>query len=409
MNPNPEPKLSAKLIEKLNACDLGDLARILAPPPAPRVDRDKIDEIPTQVDDEDSDRWSPERVDACGLYAFHAPPPPASYGHVFLATDDWKNVAVPLNMLAPEYLGDPKLKRWHWWRGEGAEQIRSQETARAFATEFTRQFHGLEAAPTGRIVSFDVKTLKAKHSFMTRSGWYGLWCEAYMAPEGAKPDGSNPKWFKILGADVTGEKPIRKFALAYARKFDKQKHQKRRPVDSDYARRNYYLDEESRAKVERANRYLDAAESMPCSESRALRFLIHEGFKSVPPESEWKPGKIHWDTVDNATVKERKTPIRQQQVLDAAKRLTPPGGCPSYREIGDDVGITKKNVEQVVRKLRKLGIWPYPSYSEHTEARRKSRALESVRANLGLLDPEIRKRLLDQINEDDLGTKKGKA
>lgn len=290
--------INPKILAKLKDANLEELAEILSRPvpTAPRVEPDQLDEVPTYEDDDVfSDRWSPEKVDGRGLYQLRIQSPKSRFGrYIFLATEDWREIAVPLDLLPPEYLGDDLLKRWHWWRGEGSETIRSEASAIEFAESLVRQFHGLKPSvplPNYRIHPFDIRTAKAVHQFMTMENWTGLWCANYMAPEGSSPDQINVRWTRLLdSSQISGEKEILKYAARYARAFDRLKNKPNPRPAVRNLRAAHYFYPETRDKIEQTKRYLAAINPNGCSDSRAVRYLIDEGFKSVPPESEW--GKL---------------------------------------------------------------------------------------------------------------------
>lgn len=51
----------------------------------------------------------------------------------FLMTYDCKHVAVPVVLMPPGVLPDPILKEWVWWEGEGADKVKSFDTAMQLA------------------------------------------------------------------------------------------------------------------------------------------------------------------------------------------------------------------------------------------------------------------------------------
>lgn len=51
----------------------------------------------------------------------------------FLMTYDCKHVAVPIVLMPPDVLPDPVLKEWVWWEGEGADKVKSFDTAMQLA------------------------------------------------------------------------------------------------------------------------------------------------------------------------------------------------------------------------------------------------------------------------------------
>lgn len=51
----------------------------------------------------------------------------------FLMTWDCKHVAVPVVLMPPGVLPDPILKEWVWWEGEGADKVKSFDTAMSVA------------------------------------------------------------------------------------------------------------------------------------------------------------------------------------------------------------------------------------------------------------------------------------
>jgi len=51
----------------------------------------------------------------------------------FLMTWDCKHVAVPVVLMPPGVLPDPILKEWVWWEGEGADKVKSFDTAMQLA------------------------------------------------------------------------------------------------------------------------------------------------------------------------------------------------------------------------------------------------------------------------------------
>jgi hypothetical protein len=288
-----EPQLPPKLLAKL--ADFEFLADVLSRPipESPRVEPEQLEDIqPYEDDDKFSDRWTPERVDGRALYQLRIQSPTAQFGrYIFLASDTWDAVAVPLRMLPPEYLGDPILKRWHWWTGDGAERVKDEASAIEFATAFVRKFHGLKPSfqmPNYRIHAFDVRTERSVRQFMTMEGWRGLWCLTEEAPKGLEPEQLNVLWTRLLTTnEIQGEKAIRRCAERYAKKFDKIKNRKPN-VKPRNKRTAHYFTDESHEKLEHTRRFLEAIDPLGCSASKAIRWLIDEGFKNVPPEGEWK-------------------------------------------------------------------------------------------------------------------------
>lgn len=51
----------------------------------------------------------------------------------FLMTYDCKHVAAPIELFPPDTLPDPVLKEWVWWEGEGADKVKSFDTAMSVA------------------------------------------------------------------------------------------------------------------------------------------------------------------------------------------------------------------------------------------------------------------------------------
>lgn len=296
-----QPALSPKLIEKLRSADLGSIADLFteARTGVRRITASEAAELPPigRAEDDGPQPVSPvepmaKETDTLYAFVIRSRKVKTCALYQFIATEDWKHLAVPITLLPPECLADPILKEYHWWTGRGAESIVSEETAKAFASEMIREFDGLDYDPHNPDelnITFEVKTPKNTHMYMTRHGWKGLWCPLYMAPEDKKPDSWKYHFVRIISElDIVGKNQVMRYARKHAKDYDKLKIKGPKRTKREGPYRCYYIAIEFQRKLLDVQRWLDAMDPNGCSESRAVCHCIDTVHASLPPESEWK-------------------------------------------------------------------------------------------------------------------------
>jgi hypothetical protein len=416
MSDDRNPALSPKLIEKLLAADLGSIAdlflesrtgiRRIAAGDAGEIEPvvDLPDDGPTPVNPTEPVAGP---CDALYLMRVFSRKRHMRQAITFLATDDWRHLAVPIAILPPEYLPDPVIKDFHWWRGAGAETIHSEETARAVARAIVREYDGIKYDPAnpGELdVEFEVKTAKGAHTFLTHHGWQGLWCPLYMATEGQDADDRKSMFAKVLGErEISGKGDVKRYARKLARAYDKIKIKPPKLTSHEGPHRCYYVPKGHRRKLREYQRWLDACDPNGCSESRAVCYGIDLAHASMPPEDEWQvvehplktePEESPSDRADREAVEAsaRKLPRRQREILEAAMAVARPGDSVSIADLAHRVGIDPTNAHKVVNTLRAKGLWAYKSVRDS-----ESREELAVRKIAGILGKLPGRRAIDRV------------
>lgn len=386
MKTNTPPQLSPSLIEKLRTADLGAIADLFieARTGVRRITAEEIGEIEPFAELPNNDPTPVYPVEpiarACDKLYVIGVQSRRRYSRrifTFLATDDWKHLAVPTLILPPECLPDPVLRDYHWWQGRGAKSINSEESARALAKSIIRKFDGLDYDPSNPDmlnITFNVTTPKGVHAFMTRHGWNGLWCPLYMAEEGVKANERKAAFAKLLSEEaIRGKSAVTRYAMKYAKRWDKIDRMPPKRTTHEGPYRCYFIPAKHRQKLREYQRWLDATDVNGCSESRAIRYGIDLAHASMPRESEWnvvdhplkdqdhdRTARAKGETrLDDSTV--AKLPRRQREIIEAARAVANPGETVRIAELGDAVGIDQANAHKVVNALRRKGLWEYRS------------------------------------------------
>ncbi|MDR3582529.1 MAG: hypothetical protein P4L67_04620 [Candidatus Pacebacteria bacterium] len=291
-----QPELSPKLIAKLEAAGLDQIAEILSA--RNRIGLDQIDDLP---DFDQNVEWvcpegytSPVAEDEqLNYFAVRVSTKALTRLIYFLATADWSRMAVPISLLPPEKLADPILKRWTWIY----DNLAGEDECKRLADSIVRRRTGDNSGQQ----SFTVATPKAEHVFVTTSDWRGLLIPEYIANREPRPQAGFSRYQTFIGKEVTGEKKIRSAALKIAREYDKIKMKDKFDPDamSMDSRQRYWVSAERLKKLQHTMRFLRATEPHGViAQSHALGELIDRGFETIPPESEWKRKKpFPWELI----------------------------------------------------------------------------------------------------------------
>lgn len=302
------PELSPKLIEKLKASGLEEIAEALSANDASRIDLSFIDNLPTS---ETEEYWKhPEGFtspvgenEQINYFIVRSRKRLLAADHYFVATTDWKRLGIPLLFLPPEVLADPILKRWAWT--DSRDDLGTEEACKTLARAIVRRHDNLPVDIPGR-VTFEVETPRGKHKFFSTGSWCGLLAPDYMVPEEHRLKSQSFHHVVVISEeDVQGEKAVKREAKKLARAYDKTLVQPQygRPVKVETERLYFWLGFEAIDKIKRRERYMRTTDPTALhSRSAALRAMIDASDELLPPEAEWKRKTLYpWERISGKT------------------------------------------------------------------------------------------------------------
>lgn len=303
INPKPKkpnPELDPSIAAKLATHDMEGLAKVIGTANQPNwVDREQLDAMPTRTWAARGERVdpAPARINGEPLVYFDIISRRNQTGKSwrFLANASWTALAVPLDILPPEYTGDPLLLRWRWWDGPGAAEIKSEDSAKVVARMLVDQHDGFdpeEAANRPVYFRFEVRTPKTRHFFLTRPGYFGLWAPVYMAPAGSIPDKRRKKYAKVLTEEECyGEKSVRTEARKLTNAYDRIAPflgERKSPTRTKGYTKSYYLCGESRDAMKKIQEFVNYLDFDGCTDSKAIRYALIHTADSLPPKDQWR-------------------------------------------------------------------------------------------------------------------------
>lgn len=398
-----QPDLSPKLVAKLKSLDLGAIADLLLPIPegmsrihgAEAPDTEDVVSIP-----EPEPVWPVEpmakKEDSLYKFVVSSRKKRMHQGYVFLATIDWKNLAVPTALLSPDHLPDPVLRKWHWWRGKGAETTGTEQATVKLAKAIVYDCDGISYDPDNpeslRIM-FDVETPKGKHVFMTYHGWRGLWAPIYMTDEDVVPDAAKRDFYKELSeSKIQGRKAVRKYAMGMAQKFDRLEYRLRKRRSQGAGRYVVTLNRDRAAKLVRFRDWVATENPNGCTQNEAIGRALDLAAATIPSEEELPPGFMRQLS-------------RRDRVMGAAKELFAAKKPISATAIARMLNYPKARVSVTIGVLKAEGIWPYQtlrdrrwSKTPRTRVDKESKITQRILGELCKVGTEVsRLRILDRV------------